>query len=32
MRVLLDTNVLISAFVFGGAAGRLLDFLEKKNR
>ena len=27
MRVLLDTNVLISAFVFGGAAGRLLEKL-----
>ena len=27
MRILLDTNVLISAFVFGGAAGRLLEKL-----
>ena len=27
MHVLLDTNVLISAFVFGGAAGRLLEKL-----
>ena len=27
MRILLDTNVLISAFVFGGTAGRLLEKL-----
>lgn len=27
MRILLDTNVLISAFVFGGTAGRLLNSL-----
>lgn len=27
MKILLDTNVLISAFVFGGAAGKVLDAL-----
>lgn len=27
MKILLDTNVLISAFVFGGTAGRLLETL-----
>ncbi len=27
MKILLDTNVLISAFVFGGTAGRLLKEL-----
>lgn len=27
MRILLDTNVLISAFIFGGKAGRLLNLL-----
>lgn len=27
MKILLDTNVLISAFVFGGQAGKLLNFL-----
>lgn len=27
MKVLIDTNVLISAFVFGGIAGQLLDKL-----
>jgi len=27
MKILLDTNVLISAFVFGGKAGRLLEKL-----
>ena len=25
MKILVDTNVLISAFVFGGQAGKLLD-------
>lgn len=27
MRILIDTNVLISAFVFGGKAGKLLELL-----
>ena len=27
MKVMLDTNVLISAFVFGGQAGRVLETL-----
>ncbi|MBR2089341.1 MAG: hypothetical protein IJ905_02995 [Fibrobacter sp.] len=27
MKILLDTNVLISAFVFGGKAGQLLEKL-----
>ena len=27
MKILLDTNVLISAFIFGGQAGRLLNML-----
>lgn len=27
MKILLDTNVLISAFVFGGTAGRLMNLL-----
>ncbi len=27
MKILLDTNVLISAFIFGGQAGRLLSML-----
>ena len=27
MKILLDTNVLISSFIFGGKAGRLLDLL-----
>ena len=31
MRILIDTNVLISAFVFGGNAGRLLSLLFETN-
>jgi len=27
MKILLDTNVLVSAFVFGGKAGQLLEKL-----
>ena len=27
MRILIDTNVLISAFVFGGKAGKLMELL-----
>ena len=27
MKIMLDTNVLISAFVFDGAVGKLLDLL-----
>ncbi len=27
MRIMIDTNVLISAFVFGGKTGKLLDYL-----
>lgn len=27
MKVMLDTNILISAFIFGGTAGRVLDTL-----
>ena len=32
MRILLDTNVLISAFVFGGTAGQLLEKLFKDKK
>lgn len=31
MRILIDTNVLISAFVFGGKAGKLMDLLFESN-
>ena len=31
MRILIDTNVLISAFVFGGKAGKLFELLFEKN-
>ena len=31
MRILIDTNVLISAFVFGGKAGKLLELLFDSN-
>lgn len=27
MKIMLDTNVLISAFVFGGKAGKLMNIL-----
>ena len=31
MRILIDTNVLISAFVFGGKAGKLMELRDKKD-
>lgn len=31
MRILIDTNVLISAFVFGGKAGKLMELLFDRN-
>lgn len=31
MRILIDTNVLVSAFVFGGKAGALLNMLFESN-